>query len=255
VLDLFNGTIEVVADAAGTVDARLTKQSQAETKELADEGLQNIRLDLAQEKDTVRVIATRIREDVKNRSEGVDAVVKVPPGSVLDLKTSNGSVKLTGGTGKVAVQTSNGSVHVVGATGELRLVSSNGPIAVTGARGKVDAKTSNGSIDLDVDRGVVMAHTSNGQVRVRGTLADGAHSVTTSNGRIAITLPTDARFKFDASTVNGGIANDFSPAPKSKPAGTSQRGTVGDNPAVSLTLRTTNGGIQILKGDARPKKE
>ena len=31
-LDLFNGTIEVVADAAGTVDARLTKQSEAETQ-------------------------------------------------------------------------------------------------------------------------------------------------------------------------------------------------------------------------------
>ena len=44
--------------------------------------------------------AKRLRDDVKNRSEGVNAVVKVPAGAVLDLGTSNGSVKLTGGTGK-----------------------------------------------------------------------------------------------------------------------------------------------------------
>ncbi len=200
------------------------------------------------------MIAKRLREDVKNRSEGVDAVVKVPPGAVLDLKTSNGSVKLTGGTGKVTVQTSNGSVHVGGATGELHLATSNGPVTVTGARGRADVKTSNGSIDLEVEKGLVTAHTSNGPVRVRGTLADGEHSVTTSNGRIAVTLPAAARFRFDASTVNGGITTEFGESPKSKPGGAHLRAEVGDNPAVSLTLRTTNGGIQILKEEAAPKK-
>ena len=70
VLDLFNGTIEVVADAAGTVDARLTKQSQAETKEAAEEGLKNIQLDLAQEKDTVRVTAKRLARTSRTGRRG-----------------------------------------------------------------------------------------------------------------------------------------------------------------------------------------
>jgi DUF4097 and DUF4098 domain-containing protein YvlB len=255
VLDLFNGAIEVTADAAGTVDARLTKRSQAETKELADEGLKNIQLDLAQDKDTVRVTAKRADESIKNRSEGVDAVVKVPPGAVVDLGTSNGSVKLTGGSGKVTIHTSNGSVHVTGATGELHLTTSNGPITVAGARGRVDLKTVNGSIDLQVEKGMVTAHTANGEVRLRGTLADGEHTLNTSNGRIVLTLPPTAQFRVDASTSNGAITTEFGASPKAKPGGAHLKTTVGDNPAVSLTLHTSNGRIQILKEKTESEKK
>ncbi len=253
VLDVFNGTIEVVADTKSTVDASLTKQSQAETKELAQEGLKNIQLDLTQDKDSVRLVAKRLREDVPNRSEGVNAVVKVPPGAVLDLRTSNGSVKLTGGTGKVVVRTTNGAISVKDAKGELHLTASNGPITATGAQGRAEAKTSNGPIDLQVEKGIVTAHTSNGAVRIRGTLAEGDHSLTTTNGGIAVTLPAAARFKFDASTVNGVIASDFSDGAKMKAGTVTLRATVGDKPTLNLTLRTTNGGIQILKEKAETK--
>jgi RNA polymerase sigma factor (sigma-70 family) len=247
-LELFNGTIEVVADAAGSVDAQLTKRSEAETKELAEDGLKNIQLDLTQDKDAIKVTARRLREDVKNRSEGVNAVVKVPPGAVLTLGTNNGSVKLTGGTGKVVIKTSNGAVQVKDAKGELELTTSNGPIAATGARGRATVKTSNGPIDLQVEKGVVTAHTSNGGVRFRGSLADGDHSFTTNNGGIGVTLPDATKFRVDATTTNGAIATDFGEAPKKKPGSMSLKVTIGDNPAVSLKLRTTNGGIQIQKG-------
>jgi len=253
-LDLFNGTVEVVADAAGTVDARLTKQSEADTKELAEDGLKNIQLDLTQDKDTIKVTARRLREEIKNRSEGVNAVVRVPAGAVLDLGTSNGSVKLTGGTGKVVIKTKNGTVHVTDAKGELDLTSSNGGIVATGARGRANIKTSNGDIELQVDQGAVTAHTSNGQVRFRGSLADGEHSLTTNNGRIALTLPAATRFRVDATTTNGTITTDFVEPPKKKFGSANLKATVGDNPAVSLKLQTTNGGIQILKEKGVGKK-
>jgi RNA polymerase sigma factor (sigma-70 family) len=253
-LDLFNGTIEVVADSTATVDAQLTKQSQAETKELADDGLKNIQLELSQEKDAIHVTAKRLREDVKNRSEGVNAALKVPPGAILDLGTNNGSVKLFGGTGKVVIRTSNGSVHVKDAKGELHLTTTNGPIAVTGAQGTTDVNTSNGTIDLQVQNGVVKAHTSNGALRFQGTLANGQHSLTTSNGGIQLTLPATAHFRVDASTVNGTITSDFSDGQKSKPGMAHLQTTVGEKPAVSLTLRTMNGGIQIRKETGEPKK-
>jgi RNA polymerase sigma factor (sigma-70 family) len=255
VVDLFNGAIEVVADGSGAVDARLTKRSEAQTQDLANEGLKNIQLDLAQDKDTIRVTAKRTREDLRNRSEGVDAVLKVPPGAVLDLGTTNGSVKLTGGTGKVAIRTSNGSIRVAGAAGELKLNTTNGPVVVNGARGRAEVKTTNGAIDLQVDKGVVTAHTTNGEVRVRGTLADGEHSLNTSNGRIAVTLPAAAQFRLDVSTTNGGITNEFGDSPKSKPGGAHLRTAVGDKPAISLNLKTTNGGIQILKEKTDAKKQ
>jgi|GEM_PF-3488960 len=254
-LDLFNGTIEVVADATGTVDARLTKHSEAETKEQAEEGLKNIQLDLTQDKDVIKVTAKRLREDVKNRSEGVNAVVKVPAGAVLDLGTSNGSVKLTGGTGKVVIKTKNGTVHVTDAKGELDLSSLNGAIVASGARGRANVKTSNGDIDLQVEKGAVTAHTSNGEVRFRGSLADGEHAFTTNNGRIAITLPAGSQFRVDATTTNGAIKTDFVEQPKKKNLlSATLMATVGDNPAVSLKLRTTNGGMEILKEKGDGKK-
>jgi RNA polymerase sigma factor (sigma-70 family) len=252
-LDLFNGTIEVVADGTGSVDAQLTKKSEADTKELAEDGLKNIQLDLTQDKDAIQVTAKRIKEDVKNRSEGVNAVVKVPPGAVLHLGTSNGSVKLAGGTGKVVIQTKNGSVHVKDAKGELELSSSNGEIVAVGARGRANVKTSNGPIDLQVEKGVVTAHTSNGNVRFSGSLIDGNHSFTTNNGGIGLTLPAAARFRFDATTTNGTITTDFVEASKKKSGTVNLKGTVGDNPAVDLKLRTTNGSIRIQKEAAGKK--
>jgi RNA polymerase sigma factor (sigma-70 family) len=253
-LDLFNGTIEVIADAAGTVDAQLTKHSEADTKELAEDGLKNIQLDLTQDKDVIKVTAKRLRDDVKNRSEGVNAVVKVPAGAVLDLGTSNGSVKLVGGTGKVVIKTKNGSVRVTEAKGELDLSSSNGGIVATGARGRANVKTSNGDIDLQVDKGAVTAHTSNGEVRLRGSLADGEHSLTTNNGRIALTLPAATQFRVDATTTNGTITTDFVEQPKKSLLSATLKASVGDNPAVGVKLHTTNGAIQILKEKDQGKK-
>ena len=198
--------------------------------------------------------AKRLREDVKNRSEGVNAVVKVPRG-VLDLGTSNGSVKLTGGTGKVVIQTKNGSVHVKDAKGELQLTSSNGPIVATGTQGRANVKTTNGQIDLQVENGVVTAHTSNGGVKFRGSLADGEHAFTTNNGTIAVTMPAAARFRYDATATNGSITTSFVNVEVSKKTGpVHATGTVGDNPAASLTLRTTNGAIQIHKEKGEAKK-
>jgi DUF4097 and DUF4098 domain-containing protein YvlB len=144
---------------------------------------------------------------------------------------------------------------VADAKGELDLSSSNGGIVATGARGRANIKTSNGDIDLQVDKGVVTADTSNGEVRFRGSLADGEHSLTTNNGRIALALPAATQFRVDATTTNGTIRTDFGDQPKKGFVSAALKATIGDNPAVSLKLRTTNGGIQILKdkGDGKER--
>src|SRR5262249_48604123 len=144
--------------------------------------------------------------------EGVSAVVHVPPGALLDLRTDNGAVQLTAGTGEVRVRTSNGAIRVKDSKGSLRLTTANGAIAVTGARGPVDLKTLNGSITLQGEKVVVKAHTSNSGIRFTGVLADGKHSFSTNNGTIVLTLPANAKFQMDAETTNGTIVNDFSSA-------------------------------------------
>jgi hypothetical protein len=81
----------------------------------------------------------------------------------------------------------------------------------------------------------------------RGTLADGKHSLTTQNGRVSMTLPQDARFRVNAQTSNGTIVDDFSSG-KVKGKGVRRlENSVGDNPQVSIELRTHNGSIEIRK--------
>ncbi|HJZ94554.1 MAG TPA: sigma-70 family RNA polymerase sigma factor [Gemmataceae bacterium] len=245
-LEVFNGGITIVADAADAVDARLTKQARAATEEEAKEGLKNIEIDMKQDKDTVTITARR-REKDRVSQESVSAEVRVPAGAVLDLRTDNGGVQVTGGTGNVAVQTANGSIQVKDGKGPMRLTTRNGSIAASGATGRVELSTSNGRIDLQAEKAVVTAHTSNGEVRFSGSLADGKHSLTTSNGRLQLTLPAGARFRVDATTSLGAIENDFGEGASARVGGVHLQTTVGDDPKATIMLKTSNGGIEIRK--------
>jgi RNA polymerase sigma factor (sigma-70 family) len=246
-LEVFNGGITIVADATDAVDARLTKQSRAATEEEAKEALKNIEIDMKQDKDTIKITARRLQEKDRTSQESVSAEVRVPAGAVLDLRTNNGGVEVTGGTGNVAVKTSNGSIQVKDAKGSMRLTTQNGSIVATGVTGLAELTTSNGQIDLRAEKAVVTAHTSNGEVRFSGTLADGKHSLTTSNGRVQLTLPAGARFKVDARTSLGGIENDFGPGASARVGRAHLQTSVGDDPKSTITLETSNGGIEIRK--------
>jgi DUF4097 and DUF4098 domain-containing protein YvlB len=246
-VELFNGAIEIVADAENAVKARVVKQSQDLTKEQAEEGLKYINVKMTQEKDTIRITAQRLQNKNWHTQEGASAEIHVPAGAALDLRTSNGVVKLTGGTGKVTIRTSNGAIKVKDSKGLLHLNTANGAIVVAGATGLVELETTNGPIELQAEKAVVKARGSNSEVRFSGTLAEGAHSLSTSNGRILVTIPGDAQFKVDASTSNGSITSDFSTGATKHPGRQHLEATVGEKPAATIKLRTSNGSIEIRK--------
>jgi RNA polymerase sigma factor (sigma-70 family) len=247
VVECFNGNIEVVADAEGMVDARLTKWSQHETKEQAQDGLKNIDVAMTQERDSVFITARRLQEVKWPAQQSASAVLRVPPGAVLDLRTSNASVTTTGGTGDLSIQTSNGAIHAKESKGALRLKTSNGPIVVTGAAGPIEAETSNAPLDLQAAEAVVTAATSNSKISFSGTLAGGKHSLSTSNGPIHVTLPAEAQFKMDAETSHGKIRTDFDTGAILKQGEAHVLATIGKSPEAAIMLRTSNGPIDIRK--------
>jgi RNA polymerase sigma factor (sigma-70 family) len=244
-VEVFNGGIEVVVGTEGAVEARLTKRSRADTEEEAREGLKNVEVQMTQEKGAVRITARRLQEKRTSQQE-VAAQLRVPAGAVLDLRTSNGPVKLTGGTGDVKVQTSNGPIRVDSNKGALRLTTRNGPIVVAGATGVAELKTNNGHIVIRAEKAVVKAETSNGAISFSGSLASGAHTFSTSNGLVLVALPAGAQFRVAATTNRGTITNEFSAS-----ATVQNRGhlvaTVGEKPTAALTLHTNNGPIEIRK--------
>jgi len=250
VLEVMNGRVAVVADAADAVTARLTKRNEAESEDEAKAGLKALELDMTHDTDQKRdVVRIKAKEPAQNRRHqfGVDAEVRVPPGAVLELRTSNGAVHLTGGTGDVTVGTSNGEVVVKDNKGRLQLTTSNGGITVTGAAGKIDLTTTNGPVALTAEKAVVKATTTNGAVAFAGSLADGSHTLCTTNGAIRLTLPSDAKFALNASTSNASITSEFDGNP-SLTAGKGQMiATVGKDPKAQIAVQTSNGAIAIEK--------
>ena len=87
----------------------------------------------------------------------------------------------------------------------LDLLSSNGGIYLADINGTtVNAETSNGPLTFDgVYVNNLTAHTSNG--RVEGTLEAANTVITTSNGRITLTIPNTKTGDYDLSTSNGAI--------------------------------------------------
>ncbi|MGH9720087.1 MAG: hypothetical protein ACRD8O_07730, partial [Bryobacteraceae bacterium] len=76
-------------------------------------------------------------------------------------------------------------------------------------------------------------------------------SLDSVNGSIEISMPIDTGAELEASTVHGGIHNDFG-APRSRDqlVGSSLNGRIGGGGA-RIRLKTVNGGIRIVPAGGR----
>jgi RNA polymerase sigma factor (sigma-70 family) len=244
VVETFNGPITVTTVEKGAVNAKVVKTVQAATEEAAKEDLKNIDVQMKQDGDTVRIAAKSEGVHLQtNRGAAVE--LQVPAGSKLDLHTSNGAIKSTGPTGDATLRTSNGKIEIKGGKGKLNLKTSNGPINAEGSTGSLELKTSNGAITVKSEKASVNAHTSNGAIHFSGSLADGKHEFHSSNGSIGLTLPANSSFAVDAHTSHGKATTEFKINVSGSGKKTSLKGSVGDSPATTIHLHTSNGNIDI----------
>ncbi|CAG0936152.1 hypothetical protein TFLX_05018 [Thermoflexales bacterium] len=249
IVETFNGNVEVTVSSGTAVKVDVTKRGSGETAEEAKSDLKNIQVNMNQEGSTVRVTAQRSdqRKDVDN--SGASAKVVVPPGSILQIRTSNGKVTAAGEADAVTIQSSNGAIEVRGATGLLDLKTSNGNITVNGGSEKIALETSNGAVEVTTTKEVqITATSSNGALRFSGPLADQSKNVLrTDNALIVVTLPEEASFALDAGTSNGKIISDLT-VKGDNPRETELKGTVGANSQTTLNLQTSNANIELHKG-------
>ena len=249
IVETFNGNVEVTVSGGTAIKVDVTKRGSGETTDEAKSDLKNIQVTMNQEGTTVRVTAQRSDKRTVDNS-GASAKLVVPPGSILQIGTSNGKVTASGETAAVTVQSSNGAIEVRGATGALDLKTSNGNITVNGGSEKIALATNNGAIEATTTKEVqVNATSSNGGIRFSGPLtAQGKNVLRTDNAAIAVTLPAAASFTLDAGTSNGKIVSDFA-VKGDNPRETDLKGTVGAAPQTSLSLQTSNANIEIHKGN------
>src|SRR5262249_46215266 len=157
------------------LDAQVTKEANGGTREAAREALKSIAVKMEQEGSTVRITSPKPEDEQPGVQAHAKAVVRVPPGTTLDLRTGNGAVDLNGSTSNGRLATSNGFIYVKDHKGTLDVKTAHGAIIVRGVAGQLDMQTEHGEINIRATKANVMARSS-GDIRFEGTPGEGQHS-------------------------------------------------------------------------------
>jgi hypothetical protein len=91
---------------------------------------------------------------------------------------------------------------------EIKLI--NGALDLAGVRGEVKASCINGRLDAHNLAGRARLSTINGRLDARfDALAGNSVELNSVNGSVELTIPSNSNAEVEASTVSGGIGNDF----------------------------------------------
>jgi len=159
----------------------------------------------------------------------------------LNLATSGGSIKLENVTGSTDVKTSGGSMSFKNISGELSGRTSGGSISVNSAEGNLELSTSGGSISLEQIAGVVSARTSGGSIRAITEHTECSMDLSTSGGNVTITIPEGSGYELDlkGNRVSSSLTEFSGEIEKNKLVGT----IYGGGPLIAA--RTSGGTVRI----------
>lgn len=214
-VDLTVGSVDVTVGESAEVAVEATIRGYGITQRDAEEALRSVTFEAAQEGSTVTVRGGwPVQARWRGRSPSIDVRITVPPGANLEIVVDVGEVRISRVQGDVAVQADVGRVELV---------------------------------DVQPSRSLAV-RTNVAEIHLHGPLAAGANYTLTSNvGAIRVLLPADSAFTVDASSNVGRVEVAFpvdgqvSPAP----VGGAVRGTVGQAPTATLTLRSDIGAITV----------
>jgi len=220
-----NGSITIRTWKEAKVDIKALKTTKGDP-----DMLKEVRIEVEATANSVSVDTIYPRG--RNIRVSVNYEVRVPEGVNLGkVKSTNGSVYITGPVGNTNASTTNGRIELDGARGTVSLSSTNGRIEGVNIRGELDADTTNGPIVLEMIsfEDTIKAKTTNGSITLRvGSLEK-------------------VNADFTARTVNGSISLDLPVTLKSmKKSRRSLEGQIGQG-GPEISLRTVNGSIKITK--------
>lgn len=209
-----NGTISAEPAAGTTVELVGERTAKASSDDSARELLGQVEM---REEAGPKLVRVEVRTPRRFGVGGVEVrwTVKVPAGVVVDLRNTNGKVRLAGLAGEVHARTVNGGVEGRGLSAQV-----------------VEASTVNGGVDIEIRQPLGSA----GKVELESV-----------NGGVRFALPESSRATVLARVTNGGIDTG---GLSFQTAGEQTRrrfeGTLNGGGA-AVTLATTNGGVRVSK--------
>jgi hypothetical protein len=240
-----NGRIVIEAWDRAQARIQVTRSVRAPDDKQAEELLRGMKADVEVRPDRIEIVSRypKRRESSgfwdflgrKVASMDIHYYIQIPRQTTLDLKTSNGEIRIRGVTLSIEAGTTNGDIEIAGG-------------------GPIDASTTNGSIELVDVSGNVEGSTTNGNVRadLNRLAASDAVALESTNGNVTLTLPGDVKAKLEASTTNGKVTTSFPITVNGVMSSKSIEGTIGGGGA-AIGLSTTNGSIRILKRGDRER--
>lgn len=131
---------------------------------------------------------------------------------------------------------------------EIKLI--NGSLDLTGVTGEVRASCINGRLEARDLQGRSKLSTINGTLDARfAQLAGKSVELNSVNGSVNLTIPSDSNAEVEASTVSGGIHNDFGlHVNNHRFVGHDLRGELG-NGGTQIRIGNVNGRIEIHHAD------
>lgn len=206
-----NGAIDAAVEPRADLHISGAKSIKGPTMQEAEQTLEQIEIVFQPSEDEPGefLILVRVPETLRDRSAGVNLVVRIPASCAAVLETDNGQVTLRGLRHDGRIVTRNGAITVDDVEGEVYAETSNGLIAARNVRGACTFRSSNGAIEaLDI-AGSVEARTTNGAILLRAAPpADGSVVLATSNGAIDAVLPRTMQAAIDLQTSVGGVQFD-----------------------------------------------
>jgi hypothetical protein len=208
-LENINGAVHITAWDQNQVKVDAIKRARSE------ERLKDVEIRVDARADSIS-IETHYREHSGGWNEGdnpasVEYTLMVPRNSRLD------EIKLI-----------NGALDVTGTTNEVRASCINGKLVARGLAGRVKLETINGRLDAGFER-----------------LPATPVELSSVNGPLELTLPSDAKARIEATTVHGGIGNDFGLRTNNhRWVGHDLRGELGGG-GVEIRLNNVNGRIEV----------
>jgi DUF4097 and DUF4098 domain-containing protein YvlB len=224
-LELINVNGRITAEATDGADVVVEgrKTAKARSDEAAKELLTRLEIREEVSDSNVRVESRPPRLSGLSSHE-IEWTVKVPKGIVVDLRTTNGGVRLSNLANEIHAKSTNGGVRGEKITASI-----------------IEATTVNGGVEIELSAPID---------------ADDSVELEAVNGGVSLALPSDSKATIEARCVNGGVRVENLDIKRDQQSSEFERrrrvnGTLNGGGA-KVRMSTTNGGVELL--GRSPKK-
>lgn len=174
-------------------------------------------------------------------------------GGAVKAKVVSGSIGLRKAASGAELTTVSGELTLEDVIGNVYLKTVSGDIEAVRIKGSIEAGSVSGGIELNDVSGAagVSAKTVSGNVVYQGGIEDkGRYSLKSHSGDVRMSLPTEAKFAFDAETFSGVVDSDFKIEVSGKISPREVHGTINGGGA-EVRLETFSGSIDLKKSQNR----